>query len=144
MNMGNPTFKTIAYGSTEYEKALILRCEILQKSMDCQKEEEINLIHVAGFIEKDVCASAALVPEVDALRMQRVVVRKSLQRQGIGTSLLLHCESYAKNHSFNLIYCFSRIEVIPFYLKNGYIICGSITYKDNKPYQKMQKLIDVD
>jgi len=137
-------FKIIAYDSAEYKNAIILRSEIFKKPMELifQKEEEINHIHIVGYLDGELCASAALVPENDTLKMQRVVVKTNIQRQGIGTSLLEYCEEYANNHSFKLIYCYSRIEVIPFYLKNAYQIHGEITYKHDIPHQKMQKYIN--
>ena len=136
------SFKTISYNDSEYKMVIVLRREILQKPEEfiCQKEE-INHIHIVGYLNGELCASAALVPENDFVKMQRVVVKTEVQRQGIGSSLLKYCEEYAKSHSFTTIYCYSRIETIPFYLKNNYKVSGEVTYKNNIPHQKMTKLV---
>lgn len=135
-------FKTIPYDGPEYKIAVILRKAILQKPEEfvCQKEE-INHIHIAGYLDGDLCASAVLIPENDFIKMQRVVVKTELQRRGIGSSLLKYCEEYAKGYSFREIYCYSRLETISFYLKNGYQISGEITYKNNIHHQKMIKIV---
>ncbi len=94
-------FKTIPYESSEYRTALELRKEIMQKPDDfvCQKEE-IHYVHIAGYLDRELCASAVLVPENGLVKMQRVVVKTPLQHQGIGSSLLKYCEEYAKDHLF--------------------------------------------
>jgi len=140
----NLSFKIIPYDSSDYKIAIMLRKEILRKPEEfvCQKEE-INYIHVAGYLNGELCASAVLVPENDLVKMQRVVVKTALQCRGIGSSLLKYCEEYAKEHSFTEIYCYSRLETIPFYLKNCYQISGGTTYKNNIPHQKMIKSIRI-
>lgn len=136
------SFKTIPYDSFEYKMAIVLRKEILQKPEECVcQKEEVNFIHIAGYLKEELCASAVLVPENDFIKMQRVVVKTEVQRQGIGSSLLKYCEEYAKDHLFRIIYCYSRIETIPFYIKNDYQISGEVTYKNNIPHQKMTKLV---
>lgn len=136
----------IAYNSDDYKQALSLREQILKKPLGLVFSEELaeekDYIHIAGYLEKELCTTAVLVPEVRIAKMQRVVVKEKLQRQGIGSALVAFCEEYAKNNSFKLIYCYSRIEVILFYMKNGFQICGEITFKNNTPYQKMQKFIN--
>lgn len=138
----NLLFKTIPYDSVDYKMAVVLRKEILQKPEEfvCQKEE-VNFIHIAGYLKDELCASALLVPENEFVKMQRVVVKTEVQRQGIGSLLLKYCEEYAKDHFFKIIYCYSRLETIPFYLKNDYQISGEVTYKNSIPHQKMTKLV---
>ncbi len=139
-DMSGLLFTTIPYGGQEYAAVVALRKEILQKPDEfISQKEEVDYIHIAGYLHEELCASALLVPEIESVKMQRVVVSAAMQRQGIGSALLRYCEQYAREHCFKVIYCYSRLETIGFYEINGYKISGNITYKNNIPHQKMTK-----
>lgn len=142
--MNQIIFKVINYGSREYQIAVALREKILRKTLGLsftarELSREKKHIHVAGFKNKDIIATAVLVPEGKICKMQRVAVKKNYQRTGIGTQLNAFCEAYARAHGFRSIYCHARKSAIPFYQKNKYFIEGRFFNEDTLPHIKMRK-----
>lgn len=139
------TFKIITYGSNEYKKSVALRDELMQKSHGSSfASEELELkdyIHIAGFLGRELCSTAILVPEGDELKMQRVATKSHLQNKGIGSALLLFCEEYAQKHGYNSIYCYAKGNAIPFYLKNQYVLEGKPFDDYGIPHHKMRKIL---
>ena len=140
------TFKIIGHGSHEYKKCASLREEILRKPLGlaftCEElEKEKAHIHIGGYIEDELCATAMLVPQEQRVKMQRVAVRKDLQGKGIASAMMKFCEAYASEKGFKEIYCHARETAIPFYKKNQYLPEGEPFIETTIPHLKMRKLI---
>lgn len=140
-------FKIVDYGSEEYKKSVALREEILRKPLGAfftvdELEQEKDLIHIAGFLGQELCATAMLVPENNALKMQRVAVKSPYQNKGVGSILMLFCEEYARNNGYKTIYCHARGTAIPFYLKSEYVLEGEPFDEVGIPHHKMKKSIN--
>ena len=140
------TFKIINHGTLEYRAAVALREEILRKPLGLtflaeELEVEKDHIHIVGFKGDEVVATAVLVPEGDTCKMQRVVVKSDMQDSGIGSQMMIFCESQAKAQGFKSIYCHARNTAVPFYLKNQYVAEGDYFDEDTIPHLKMRKLL---
>jgi dihydrofolate reductase/predicted GNAT family N-acyltransferase len=140
-------FRIVNYGSDEYKKAVALREAILRKPLGLkfapeELEREKEHVHIAGFLGQELCATVVLVPEQNALKMQRVAIKNQLQGMGIGSALMAFCEEYANNHGYKVIYCHARETAIPFYLKNNYLLEGEPFDEDGIPHHKMKKIIE--
>lgn len=140
------TFKIIEHVSPEYKIALHLSEEILRKPLGLtfsreELEQEKDYIQVAGFIDDEVIATVALVPEGEILRMRRVVVRDDLQKQGIASAMMKFCEDYALKNEFKEIYCHARETAVPFYKKNYYLPEGDYFEEQTIPHRKMRKIL---
>jgi len=139
-------FEIIEYGSTDYSRAVSLREEILRKPLGLtflpkELEYEKDHIHIVGFIEDDICATAVLVPEGDVCKMQRVVVKADIQAKGIGSTMMKFCEEIAQANGFKAIYCHARNTAVSFYLKNKYLPEGDYFDEDSIPHLKMRKIL---
>lgn len=139
-------FKIVEYGSEEYKKALALREEILRKPLGLifTKEElelEKEYVHIAGFLGQEMCTTAVLVQDGNALKMQKVASKAQFQGKGVGSALMRFCEEYAKKHAFKSIYCHARGTAVQFYLKNQYVLEGEQFDEDGIPHRKMRKTI---
>lgn len=93
-------FKIIKHGSSEYQSAVSLRNKILRQPLGLsltpeEQEQEKVYIHIAGFSEDDLCATAVLVPEDNLLKMRQVAVKENVQRKGHASAMLKFCEDYA-------------------------------------------------
>ena len=124
--MHTTRFQIIDYGSDAYQKSVALREEILRAPLGLSfLPEELELekehVHIAGFLRDDLCATAVLVPEGNAMKMQRVAIKEGFQNQGIGSALMAFCEEYARKLGYRSIYCHARKTAIAFYLKNNYL-----------------------
>jgi len=140
------TFKIIPHGSHEYKKCIALREDILRKPLGlaftCEElEKEKDHVHIGGFVDDDLCATAMLVLEGHQLKMQRVAVREDLQGQGIASAMMQFCEAYALEEGFKEIYCHARETVVPFYKKNHYFSEGEPFIETTIPHRKMRKVI---
>jgi len=139
-------FKLIEYGSEDWRSAVNLREEILRKPLGSfftveELEEERNHIHIGGFLENELIATAVLVPEGDAMKMQRVVVKEGNQDSGIGSKMMDFCEQVAIENEKHQIYCHARDTAVNFYLKNNYLTKGDYFPEDGIPHLLMYKEI---
>lgn len=144
--MTSLTFKIALHGTPDYEAAVTLKETLLRKPLDLiflpeELAKEKKHTHVIGLMKKEVVATAALVPEKDILKMQRVAIREDLQGQGIGSSMIHFCENYARTHGFKEMYCHARETAVPFYLKNHYFSEGDYFDEDTLPHLKVRKVL---
>jgi predicted GNAT family N-acyltransferase len=139
--------KIIDHGSPEYEKAVSLREEILRKPLGLtfsqeEREKEKQSIQIAGFYNQELISTAVLLLEGPFCKMQRVVVKQTLQNAGVGSKMLTFCELHAAGlGGCALMYCHARSSAVNFYLKNGYVSEGDAFDEDTIPHLKMQKLL---
>lgn len=137
-------FKIISHSSKEYKKAVTLRQDILRKPLGLtfttqELEKEKDHIHLAGFSDGEIVATAVLVPEGTKCKMQRVAVKQAIQGKGLGSQLMHFSEQVARENGCKEIYCSARSTAISFYLKNGYALEGEPYDEDGIPHQKMSK-----
>lgn len=141
-----PDFKIVAHASKDWEEAVKLREEILRKPLGSgftqqELEEEKDHVQVVGWVEKELVATAVLIPEQRSVKAQRVVVTDRLRNMNLGSELMGFCESYALNNGFDTVYCHARNTAVNFYLKNGYSAEGDYFDEDGIPHLKMRKTI---
>jgi predicted GNAT family N-acyltransferase len=137
-------FKIADYGSRDWELAVELREDVLRKPLGTvfsqdELDAEENHVHIIGLYNSELVATAVLVPEGKALKMQRVAVKEMLRNVGIGSSMILFCETVASSESYNMLYCHARDTAVDFYVKNGYVMEGDYFDEDGIPHVKMFK-----
>lgn len=137
-------FKIVTHGSDAWKEAVRLREDILRKPLSStftneELDEERMHIQVVGFLQDKIIATAVLVPEENALKIQRVVVESNLRNQNTGSTMMAYCESYAKGKGYHSMYCHARDSAVSFYLKNGYRPEGDYFEEDGIPHLKMRK-----
>jgi predicted GNAT family N-acyltransferase len=138
------TFKEIEHNSPEWTDAVRLREKILREPLgskfsDEELVEEKNHIQIAGFMGKELIATAVLVPEGDNMKMQRVVVLETLRNNNIGSSMMEFCESLAQRKGVKVMYCHARDSAVNFYSRNNYEKEGEYFDEDGIPHLKMKK-----
>ncbi|UTW61271.1 GNAT family N-acetyltransferase [bacterium SCSIO 12741] len=139
-------FQTIPYESSEWRSAVKLREDVLRKPLGQtfsaqELEEERQHIHVAGYLNQDLVATAVLVPEDARLKMQRVAVQEELRNGNIGSSMMIFCEDWAQENDYSVVYCHARDSAVNFYSRNGYLPEGDYFDEDGIPHLKMSKQI---
>ena len=147
--MSNVIFKIIKHDTPEYKTAVGLREEILRKPLGLaflpeELEKEKHHINIAGFRGDEIVATAVLVPEGTACKMQRVVVHSDIQSKNIGSQMMTFCEEYVRAQGFESIYCHARDSAVNFYIKNNYVAEGDYFDEDTIPHLKMRKIIAFD
>ena len=93
MSLVSVEFTEINFNSTDWYKAVELRENVLRKPLgsrftEAELEEEQEHIHVAGFLDNELVATAVLVPEGTSMKMQRVAVQENLRGQRIGSQMM--------------------------------------------------------
>ena len=139
-------FKVIAYGTLDYEESVALRQEVLRTPLGLvfspeELEKEAHQIHLVGFSDNKLIATASLVPEQSACKMRQVAVHPCMQGQGIGSKLVDFCESYAIEKGYQSIHCHAREYAVPFYTKKGYVPEGEYFMEVNIPHLHMRKVL---
>jgi predicted GNAT family N-acyltransferase len=139
-------FKVIDYGTSDYEASVALRQEVLRTPLGLtftaqELEKEKDHIHLVGFSDNKLIATASLVPEQSACKMRQVAVHPCMQGQGIGSKLVDFCESYAIEKRYEFIHCHARNYAVPFYTKKGYIAEGKYFMEVNIPHLHMKKVL---
>jgi len=138
------TFREIVHNSSDWTNAVKLREKILREPLgsfftDKELEEEKNHFQIAGFRHASIIATAVLVPEGEAMKMQRVVVAEELRGLNIGSEMMTFCEKFALDKKSKLIYCHARDSAVSFYMKNGYEGIGDCFDEDRIPHLLMRK-----
>jgi len=139
-------FKVIAYETSDYEASVALRQEVLRTPLGLvfspeELEKEVLHIHLVGFSDDKLIATASLVPEQTACKMRQVAVHPCMQGQGIGSKLVDFCESYAIEKGYQSIHCHAREYAVPFYTKKGYVPEGEYFMEVNIPHLHMIKVL---
>ena len=138
------TFREIEHNSLEWRSAVRLREKILREPLGSkfteeEHEEEKSYIQMAGFLEKELIATAVLVPKGKEMKMQRVVVDDKLRNKSIGSRMMEFCESLTIQKGFRIMYCHARESAVNFYLRNNYEKEDEYFDEDGIPHLKMKK-----
>ncbi len=139
------TFKEIEHNSPEWREAVRLREKILREPLgskfsDEELDEEKNHIQIAGFMGKELIATAVLlVLEGVNMKMQRVVVAESHRNKNIGSRMMKFCEALAHSKGVKVMYCHARDSAVNFYYRNNYEKEGEYFDEDGIPHVKMKK-----
>lgn len=126
------TFRPYSHGSSDYQKALILRYCILSldKSIpDSALEfvygphtEEKEEFLLGAFDGSDLLGTLNLQKQGDQLLLRQFAVHNKLQGTGIGRKLLEYAHEFARSQGYHRIELHARMDVIGFYQKGGYIL----------------------
>jgi predicted GNAT family N-acyltransferase len=139
-------FKVTAYGTPEYQASVALRQEVLRTPLGLvftteELAKEKDHIHLVGFSDDKLIATASLVPELFTCKMRQVAVSTSMQGLGIGSKLVDFCEKHAIENGYQSIHCHAREYAVPFYTKKGYIPEGEYFIEVNIPHLHMRKVL---
>lgn len=139
--------KRIKYLSHEYKQALSLRDEILRKPLgrtiyDENLKSEADDKHFVAIVDNIVRGVLILTKLSDEnLQMRQVAVEAKMQGQGIGKSMIIHAENYAKNRGYKKIVLHARKPVVEFYKQLSYEVVSEEFIEIGISHFKMQKRI---
>ncbi|MBC7868371.1 MAG: GNAT family N-acetyltransferase [Gloeobacteraceae cyanobacterium ES-bin-316] len=137
--------KQIDHGSKEYQQLLQLRYNILRAPLglgfkDEELEKEKEYMHIAAFEEDELLGGCMLIKlNKETLQLRQMAVKDSLQRKGVGASIISFAENLSKDKGYKKIMMHARDSAIGFYEKFGYIIKGDPFIEVNVPHHIMEK-----
>ena len=125
------------YDSTDYKKALILRHHVLSLSNGVgdsgmaliydEHPTEREHIKCGAFIGDAIVGTLNFEIQKDGtLLLRQFAVDSKIQGKGIGMKLIKFAHEQAKARGYSKIYLHSRMNVIGFYKKAGYVMTGKL------------------
>ncbi len=137
--------KQIDHGTTEYEKMVALRQQILRQPLGLsfsndELEKEKNDLLIAAFDDEDMLGCCMLTAQNNqTLRIRQMAVQNNLQGKGIGASLMSFIESLARDKGYKCLMMHARDTAIGFYEKFGYKVKGEQFLEVGIPHHIMEK-----
>lgn len=137
--------KQIDYGTSEYTQMVGLRTKVLRTPLGLQfsaeeLEKEKNDLLIAAFDDEDIIGCCILTPQNNSsIRLRQMAVLDSVQRSGIGASIMAFAENLARDKGFTKMIMHARDTAIGFYEKLGYSVNGDVFMEVNLPHHTMEK-----
>jgi N-acetylglutamate synthase-like GNAT family acetyltransferase len=137
--------KQIDHGSAEYRQMVDLRNRILRQPLglsftDEELSQESDDILIAAYDEDEIVGCCMLVKQDNkTLRLRQMAVDESVQRKGVGASILQFAENLAHDKGFKCIRMHARDTALDFYKKLGYQVKGDVFIEVNLPHHIMEK-----
>ena len=135
----------IAFGSSDYKRAVTIREEILRIPLGLsfskeELEEEASDFHIAGYSDETMIGTLVLSPQNDeTIRMRQVAVHSDYHKKGIGKQLVEFSENFAVKKGYKKMILHSREDVIPFYTKLNYTVFGDRFESVSLPHFCMER-----
>ena len=137
--------KIIDYGTSEYQKMVKMREDILRKPLGLsfsksELESEKNNILIGAF-EDDQMLGCCMIVENNPSKAQlrQIAVLNNLQGKGIGHALILFAENLARDHGYKTMCMDARKNTVHFFETLGYKVSGDEFVKLTIPHLQMEK-----
>ena len=121
-----------------------LRRDVLypnQKIFEMEMDEDAGGIHFGAFKDDKLAGVVSLFQKETDFQFRKLAVDPSVQKMGIGNSLLNYITDYARENNATRIWCNARFTAIGFYLKAGFIQTGNLFSKNGYDYEIMEKFV---
>lgn len=139
--------RIIDHNSTDYNKMVELRREILRKPLgldyaqeDLDREKDDILI---GAFDEDRIVGCCILTKLsqDTCKLRQMAVHSKMQRNGLGAAMLQFAENVARDTGYRKMILNARKTAIGFYEKLGYQQEGNEFLEVSLPHFKMHKNI---
>ena len=102
-------------------------------------DEDTDGYHFAAFVDNLIVGVVSLFRKDDSFQFRKLAVDPSVQKQGIGSSLLNYITDFVKNEGGKILWCNARVTAIPFYIKHGFAHTGKLFTKNGFDYEILEK-----
>jgi predicted GNAT family N-acyltransferase len=147
LNAGRSDLREIAFGTSEYDATVSLRCRVLREPLGLrpgpeERTEEAGLIHLGAF-EGDRLVGCLMLHDLgeQRVRMRQVAIDFDRQRGGLGTKLVHFSEDVAHARGFREMVLHARETAVPFYERLGYAAHGDRFLEVTIPHLEMRKAL---
>lgn len=137
--------RTVEFGSSDYQKMVELRNDVLLAPIGLPYYEEVlkddpQSMHCVGF-EKDMAVACCVLTDLGngLVQLRQMAVAIDRQRLGYGEELIAFAEVVARNNGFDEIMLHARRVAENFYLQNGYYFVGEEFDEVDIPHMEMRK-----
>jgi ribosomal protein S18 acetylase RimI-like enzyme len=121
-----------------------LRRDVLypgKKMFEMEMEEDKDGIHFGAFRDDQLAGVVSLFQTGSEFQFRKLAVDPSIQKSGIGSSLLNYITLYAQENGGTKIWCNARIEAIGFYVKAGFMHTSKLFSRNHIDYEILEKEI---
>jgi predicted GNAT family N-acyltransferase len=142
------TIRLIHTNNKEYSDMANLRMKVLlepvgipRSYINPEKEKNDTLI---GAFENEQLIGCCILTHVDdaTLQLRQMAVENSLQKKGIGASIVFFAENLAKEKGYGVLMMHARDSVLGFYKKCGYHVNGEQFFEVGIGHHKMEKQLN--
>jgi GNAT superfamily N-acetyltransferase len=119
-----------------------LRRDVLypgKKMFEMEMEEDTNGIHFGAFKGDKLAGVVSLFQKGTDFQFRKLAVDPSVQKMGIGNSLVQYITRYAEENGGTRIWCNARLSATDFYLKSNFLQTGKLFSKNDYDYEVMEK-----
>jgi predicted GNAT family N-acyltransferase len=145
------TFRSIPFGSADYDQECRLRNEVLRRPLGLdlfaedlaaeREQQHFGLFDASGRI---VACVIAVPQSPTKAKIRQMAVDPSRQRQGLGQRLLRAVEEQLCEAGVERTSLHARVEAVPFYRSLGYAVVGEEFIEVGIPHLAMEKTIRGD
>ena len=108
---------------------------------EMEMPEDIDGIHFGAFTDTKLAGVVSLFQNGASFQFRKLAVDASMQKTGVGKSLLAYITKYAEENGGTRLWCNARTDAIGFYLKLGFAETGDVFSKNRIDYVIMEKTI---
>ena len=135
----------VKYDSEAYRETVELRDRILRKPLGLvftpeDLAKEVDDFHLVGYVDGKLRCCLVLSPQNDdEIKMRQVAVDEHIQKNGLGTALVLFSEEFAKEKGYKTMVVNVRELAVDFYLKMDYTIIDEPFIEVGIPHRRFIK-----
>ena len=104
-------------------------------------EEDEYGVHFGAFKDNKLVGIVSLFQSGTGFQFRKLAIDPSVQKMGIGNSLLQCITSFARQEGGTRIWCNARLSATGFYLKANFVQTGKFFSKNGYDYEIMEKAI---
>lgn len=101
------------------------------------EEDDIGM-HLGLFYQNKLTTVASLFENNNQLQFRKLATDSKFQRMGLGSKMINYILNYAKEKSFEKVWCNARISAKGFYEKLDFTKTGDVFSKDGIDYVVME------
>ncbi|AYD49125.1 MAG TPA: GNAT family N-acetyltransferase [Arachidicoccus soli] len=138
----------IDYGTSDYDKMVLLRYQVLRKPLNLEFEEnELDNDKkdtLIGCFENDKIMGCCILTKMDkgTMRLRQMAVHSGLQGKGVGRAILLFSENLARDFGYKKMIMHARADAVGFYKKLGYNTFDNEFIEVTLPHFMMEKKLN--
>lgn len=103
--------------------------------------EDESGIHFGLYFNGALVSVISLFAEDTSIRFRKFATLPDFQGKGLGTKLLQHALTYAREHGYSRMWCDARTDALGFYERFGFKKFSEPFFKEHIEYYKIEQML---